>query len=91
MRRSLCGWMPILALARPAAGTALDDGARLYECYCAACHGRDGKGGVGVPLALTAFQSTVSERYLESTMVRVAMEPARRSHAIGICRSWRRP
>ena len=28
----------------------------------------DGKGGVGVPLALTAFQSTVSDRYLQSTI-----------------------
>ena len=68
MRRSLCGGMLILALAGSAAGAALDDGARLYERYCAACHGRDGKGGVGVPLALTAFQSTVSDRYLESTI-----------------------
>ena len=51
-------------------GAAVEDGARLYERHCAACHGLDGKGGVGVPLALPAFQSTVSDHYLESTIRR---------------------
>lgn len=40
------------------------DGARLYTQLCSACHGSDGKGGVGVPLALPAFLSTVDDTYL---------------------------
>jgi len=34
---------------------ARPDGARLYAQLCSACHGADGRGGVGVPLALPAF------------------------------------
>lgn len=63
-------WVLILWLVWPVTGAAVEDGARLYERHCAACHGLDGKGGVGVPLALPAFQSTVSDHYLESTIRR---------------------
>ena len=44
---SLAGML--LPLPVPAAH---DDGTRLYTQHCAACHGAQGKGGVGVPLAL---------------------------------------
>jgi cytochrome c oxidase cbb3-type subunit 3 len=44
------------------------DGARLYAQRCSACHGKDGSGGVGVPLALPAFLSGVDDAYLHKTV-----------------------
>ena len=49
-----------------AAGAA--NGARLYGQHCAVCHGDSGNGGVGVPLALPGFQSTVDDDYLRATI-----------------------
>ena len=40
------------------------DGAHLYAQRCSACHGANGRGGVGVPLALPAFLSSVDDAYL---------------------------
>ena len=48
--------------------TAAPDGANLYSQHCAACHGLDGSGGVGVPLALPAFLDSVTDQYLETTI-----------------------
>ena len=50
--------------------TAAPDGANLYSQHCAACHGLDGSGGVGVPLALPAFLDSVTDQYLETTIRR---------------------
>ncbi len=47
---------------------AKPDGARLYAQRCSACHGADGSGGVGVPLALPAFLSSVDDAYLYNTV-----------------------
>jgi len=47
---------------------ARPDGARLYAQLCSACHGADGRGGVGVPLALPAFLSSVDDAYLRKTV-----------------------
>jgi len=47
---------------------AKPDGARLYAQRCSACHGADGHGGVGVPLALPAFLSSVDDAYLHDTV-----------------------
>jgi len=44
------------------------DGAELYSRHCAACHGEDGRGGIGVPLALPSFQATVDDEYLRRTI-----------------------
>lgn len=44
------------------------NGGSLYRDNCAACHGYAGKGGVGVPLSLEGFQSTVSDHYLFETI-----------------------
>lgn len=44
------------------------DGADLYSRHCAACHGLDGGGGVGVPLALPAFLDSVTDNYLRNTI-----------------------
>ncbi|MBS1235883.1 MAG: cytochrome [Proteobacteria bacterium] len=47
---------------------ARPDGAHLYAQRCSACHGADGRGGVGVPLALPAFLSSVDDAYLRKTV-----------------------
>jgi cytochrome c oxidase cbb3-type subunit III len=54
--------------AMAAESAARPDGARLYAQRCSACHGADGRGGVGVPLALPAFLSSVDDVYLRKTM-----------------------
>lgn len=43
---------------------ALPDGTMLFTRHCAACHGLNGMGGVGVPLALPGLQTTVDDDYL---------------------------
>lgn len=43
-------------------------GEELYSTHCAACHGPNGDGGVGVPLALPDFQYGVTNDYLEKTI-----------------------
>jgi len=47
---------------------AKPDGARLYAQRCSACHGANGRGGVGVPLALPAFLASVDDEYLRKTV-----------------------
>ncbi|ROR34404.1 c-type cytochrome [Inmirania thermothiophila] len=59
----------VLLLAAAAAAAA-PDGAALYGRHCAACHGDDGSGGVGVPLALPDFLATMTDRYLAETVRR---------------------
>ena len=50
------------------AGADSPNGALLYARHCAVCHGENGTGGVGVPLALPGFLATVDDRYLRATM-----------------------
>ncbi len=47
---------------------AKPNGDQLYTKYCSACHGQNGQGGVGVPLALPDFQYGVTNDYLEKTI-----------------------
>lgn len=48
--------------------SAAPDGARLFERHCAACHGLNGEGGVGIPLALPSFQAAVDDDFLFTTI-----------------------
>lgn len=43
-------------------------GEQLYAQHCAACHGADGSGGVGVPLNLPDFLAVASDDYLKITI-----------------------
>jgi len=43
-------------------------GDELFARHCSSCHGNDGMGGVGVPIALPAFINSVSNEYLEKTI-----------------------
>ena len=44
------------------------DGEKLFARHCSSCHGIDGKGGVGVPIALPSFLNSVSDEYLKKTI-----------------------
>ncbi len=58
----------LLSLACLSTAHAAPDGARLYQLNCSACHGLNGGGGVGVPLALPAFLNSVDDDFLFTTI-----------------------
>jgi cytochrome c oxidase cbb3-type subunit 3 len=60
---SLC----IFALM-PVMGLAATSGQALFSEHCAACHGFDGQGGVGIPLALPDFLAVADNEYLAKTI-----------------------
>ncbi|MBI3562952.1 MAG: c-type cytochrome [Gammaproteobacteria bacterium] len=41
---------------------------KLYSRHCAACHGVEGNGGVGVPLSLADLHAVVDDVYLRQTI-----------------------
>lgn len=66
-------WLMRLLLAASAlslhtAAFSSDRGASLYTENCAICHGDDGMGGMGVPLALKSFLDSASTEYLRRTI-----------------------
>ena len=65
MRTFFFAFFVLLLWAPPAQAT---DGATLYAQNCAACHGDQGSGGIGVPLALTSGPGLVSDDYLRKTI-----------------------
>ena len=54
----------LLLTGLPVAVQAAPNGKALYSANCASCHGVDGRGGVGVPLALPEFLDSVNDNYL---------------------------
>jgi cytochrome c oxidase cbb3-type subunit 3 len=61
----------VLLLSVAATASAQDgrpDGEALYQRHCAACHGSDGGGGVGMPLNLPDFLAVASDDYLRKTL-----------------------
>ena len=73
-------------------------GDELYATHCSSCHGKDGKGGVGVPLALPSFLNSVSNEYLTKTIRNgrpgrimpafVALSDAQLSAIVKYVRGW---
>jgi cytochrome c oxidase cbb3-type subunit 3 len=59
-------WILLMCLLGVANGAP--DGGQLYMAHCAACHGDQGDGGVGVPLALPAFLESVDDSFLRTTI-----------------------
>ena len=51
-----------------AAAQAAPGGDTLYSRHCAACHGEDGKGGIGTPLSLPSFLATIDDEYLRRSI-----------------------
>lgn len=49
-------------------GAWSDEGLDLFRRHCAACHGSDGSGGVGMPLSLPSFIDHVDDDYLVKTI-----------------------
>jgi cytochrome c oxidase cbb3-type subunit 3 len=62
------GLFVAFALSVISPAQAASDGAKLYAQNCAACHGENGTGGIGVPLALPSFQATIDDDYLHQTI-----------------------
>ena len=58
----------LLMTVIPDQAAANNAGEDLYRQHCAACHGYDGNGGVGVPLTLPDFQYSVTNSYLKKTI-----------------------
>lgn len=70
MERFLAIGLLLLSSLAPAwaADGPQPDGAKLFARNCAACHGEEGRGGIGVPLALPSFQATISDDYVFKTI-----------------------
>ncbi len=66
--RLLFGLVSLVGILLPLPAPAAHDGNRLYIQHCAACHGAQGKGGVGVPLALPDFLAQADNDYLHRTI-----------------------
>ena len=62
------GLFVAFALSALSPAQAASAGAKLFAQNCAACHGENGTGGIGVPLALPSFQATIDDDYLHQTI-----------------------
>ena len=68
---SACSPQPSKAFTETAEAAPLGndaDGAELYSLHCAACHGENGFGGIGIPLALPDFLENATNNYLIQTI-----------------------
>lgn len=68
MNTVLLRMLMLMLAATAGEATAKPKGAQLYGQHCAVCHGENGTGGVGVPLALPGFLSSVDDAYFRETM-----------------------
>ncbi len=68
LRPLLLGLLSVTSTMLPPAVADTVNGRGLYAMHCAACHGDDGTGGIGVPLALPDFLSSVTDEYLFRTI-----------------------
>ncbi len=58
-----------LAFERDAAwNNTYSQGLALYQQYCAQCHGKNGEGGLGLPLNLQSFLTIASKDYIERSI-----------------------
>lgn len=77
---------------------AAPNGGDLYAANCAACHGDQGAGGVGVPLSLPSFLENVDDEFLRQTIRHgrpgrvmpafAALSDAQVDAIVGFIRSW---
>lgn len=44
------------------------EGKALFQQYCAACHGREGKGGIGLPLSEQTVMESLTDDYIRKTI-----------------------
>lgn len=58
----------VILLFAASAALAAPNGGQLYAAHCSACHGANGGGGVGVPLALPSFLDSVDDNFLSRTI-----------------------
>jgi len=58
----------LVALLFTMVAEAADTGEVLFARHCSVCHGSNGDGGVGVPLALPSFINSISDEYLAKTI-----------------------
>lgn len=63
-----CRWLLGGLLLCSSVAYAAPNGQQLYQQNCASCHGLDGAGGVGIPLSLPSFLSSVPDTYLHKTI-----------------------
>ncbi len=59
----------ILLLCFAMVSTAMGEtGEQLYLDNCSICHGNEGQGGVGIPLALSSFLNQAPDEYIQRTI-----------------------
>ena len=88
----------VLISVAPAYAQASDPGKKLFETFCARCHGADGKGGdMGPPIALrlpnfddTQLATLIREGRIPKGMPPSPMPPAQRRRLIGFLRELQR-
>ncbi|MBU1722691.1 MAG: cytochrome c, partial [Gammaproteobacteria bacterium] len=45
-----------------------NDGKVLFQQHCSACHGQEGKGGIGLPLSKPAVMESLTDDYIRKTI-----------------------
>jgi cytochrome c oxidase cbb3-type subunit 3 len=87
-----------ITLSVTGAARAAPEGGALYAANCAACHGDQGAGGVGVPLSLPSFLESVDDDFLRQTIrlgrpgrvmpAFAALSDAQVDAIVGFIRGW---